>query len=88
MPGTTTFCTAGLLSGYDSFQGRGSQTFLYLGFDEGQKLYTQLDAFLKEHKISSEAVVGNDEVIQYLGGEAPSSIYDIVNDFETVVFHE
>lgn len=62
----------------DSFQGRGSQTFLYLGFDEGQKLYTQLDAFLKEHKISSEAVVGNDEVIQYLGGEAPSSIYDIV----------
>lgn len=62
----------------DSFQGRGSQTFLYLGFDESQKLYTQLDAFLKEHKISSEAVVGNDEVIQYLGGEAPSSIYDIV----------
>lgn len=62
----------------DSFQGRGSQTFLYLGFDESQKLYTQLDAFLKEHKISSEAVVGNDEVIQYLGGEAPSSIYDTV----------
>lgn len=62
----------------DSFQGRGSQTFLYLGFDESQKLYTQLDAFLKEHKISSEAVVGNDEVIQYLSGEAPSSIYDIV----------
>ena len=56
----------------DSFQGRGSQTFLYLGFDE------QLDAFLKEHKISSEAVEGNDEVIQYLGGEAPDSIYDIV----------
>ena len=62
----------------DSFQGRGSQTFLYLGFDESEKLYTQLDAFLKEHKISSEAVVGNDEVIQYLSGEAPSSIYDIV----------
>lgn len=62
----------------DSFQGRGSQTFLYLGFDESRKLYTQLDAFLKEHKISSEAVEGNDEVIQYLGGEAPDSIYDIV----------
>lgn len=62
----------------DSFQGRGSQTFLYLGFDESEKLYTQLDAFLKEHKISSESVVGNDEVIQYLGGEAPDSIYDIV----------
>lgn len=62
----------------DSFQGRGSQTFLYLGFDESRKLYTQLDAFLKEHKISSEAVEGNDEVIQYLGGEAPDSFYDIV----------
>lgn len=62
----------------DSFQGRGSQTFLYLGFDESEKLYTQLDSFLKEHKISSESVVGNDEVIQYLGGEAPDSIYDIV----------
>lgn len=62
----------------DSFQGRGSQTFLYLGFDESRKLYTQLDAFLKEHKISSEADEGNDEVIQYLGGEAPDSIYDIV----------
>lgn len=62
----------------DSFQGCGSQTFLYLGFDEKEKLYTQLDAFLKEHKISSESVVGNDEVIQYLSGEAPSSIYDIV----------
>ena len=62
----------------DAFQGRGSQTFLYLGFDESRKLYTQLDAFLKEHKISSEAVEGNDEVIQYLGGEAPDSIYDIV----------
>ena len=62
----------------DSFQGRGSQTFLYLGFDESRKLYTQLDAFLKEHKISSEAVEGNDQVIQYLGGEAPDSIYDIV----------
>ena len=62
----------------DTFTGRGSQTFLYLGFDENKKLYTQLDAFLQEHKISSEAVVGNDEVIQYLSGEAPSSIYDIV----------
>lgn len=62
----------------DSFQGRGSQTFLYLGFDENKKLYKQLDAFLQAHKISSEAVVENDEVIQYLGGEAPASIYDIV----------
>lgn len=60
----------------DAFKGRGSQTFLYLGFDEGEKLYKQLDAFLEEHKLSSEEVVGNDEVIQYLGGEAPNSIYE------------
>lgn len=62
----------------DSFKGRGSQTFLYLRFNEDEKLYKQLDAFLQEHKLSSEAVVGNDEVIQYLGGEAPSSISEIV----------
>lgn len=62
----------------DAFMGRGSQTFLYLAFDESKKLYTQLDAFLQAHKISSEAVVKNDEVIQYLRGEAPDSIYDIV----------
>ena len=62
----------------DSFKDRGSQTFLYLRFDEDEKLYKQLDAFLQEHQLSSEAVVGNDEVIQYLGGEAPSSIYEIV----------
>lgn len=62
----------------DSFVGRGSQMFLYLGFDEDEKLYKQLDAFLREHKISSEAVVGNDEVTQHLGGEAPQSIYEII----------
>lgn len=49
-----------------------------LRFNEDEKLYKQLDAFLQEHKLSSEAVVGNDEVIQYLGGEAPSSISEIV----------
>ena len=62
----------------DAFRGRGSQTFLYLRFNEAGKLYKQLDAFLQEHKLSSESVVGNDEVTQYLGGEAPSSIYEIV----------
>ena len=62
----------------DRFRGRGSQTFLYLRFNEAEKLYKQLDAFLQEHKLSSESVVGNDEVTQYLGGEAPSSIYEIV----------
>ena len=35
-------------------------------------------AFLQEHKLSSESVAENDEVIQYLGGEAPSSISEIV----------
>ena len=35
----------------DSFKGRGSQTFLYLSFNEDEKLYKQLDAFLQEHKI-------------------------------------
>ena len=62
----------------DSFKGRGSQTFLYLRFNEDEKLYKQLDAFLQEHKLSSESAVGNDEVTQYLGGETPSSIYEIV----------
>lgn len=62
----------------DSFTGRGSQTFLYLKFDEDKKLYRQLDAFLQEHRISSEAVVGNDEVTQYLGGENPQNVYDTV----------
>lgn len=34
--------------------------------------------FYGEHKLSSESVAENDEVIQYLGGEAPSSISEIV----------
>ncbi len=33
---------------------------------------------MQEYKLSSEAVVGNDEVTQYFSGEAPSSIYEIV----------
>ncbi len=55
-----------------------SETFLYLSFNEDEKLYKQFDAFLQEHKLSSESVAENDEVIQYLGGEAPSSISEIV----------
>ncbi len=62
----------------DAFAGRGSQTFLYLRFDEDEKLYRQMDAFLKTYQFPFEAVTGNDEVIRYLGGEAPDSIYDIV----------
>ena len=50
----------------------------YSALNEDEKLYKQLDAFLQEHKLSSESVAENDEVIQYLGGEAPSSISEIV----------
>lgn len=62
----------------DSFVGSGSQTFLYLSFDEDEKLYKQLDAFQRQYHISSESVEENDEVIQYLGGEKPDCIWDIV----------
>lgn len=62
----------------DSFVGSGSQTFLYLSFDEDEKLYKQLDAFQRQYHISSDSVEGNDEVIQYLGGEKPDRIWDIV----------
>lgn len=62
----------------EEFAGRGSQPLLYLRFDEGEKLYMQLDAFQKKYKISSDAVTANDEVVSYLGGEKPDSIIDIV----------
>lgn len=62
----------------ENFEGRGSQHFLYLRFDECEKLYKQLDAFLKKYQISSDAVAANDEVVSYLGGEQPESITDIV----------
>lgn len=62
----------------DSFTGRGSQTFLYLGFDEEEKLYRQLDAFLREYEIPSDAVVNNEEVTRYLGGEEPAGIYETI----------
>lgn len=62
----------------DSFTGRGSQAFLYLGFDEEEKLYRQLDAFLREHEIPSDAVVNNEEVTRHLGGEEPAGIYETI----------
>lgn len=62
----------------DSFKGRGSQTFLYLSFAEEGKLYRQLDAFQRQHHISSDSIEDNGEVIQYLGGEEPDRIRDIV----------
>lgn len=62
----------------DSFVGSGSQTFLYLSFDEDEKLYKQLDAFQRQYHISFDSVEENDEVIRYLGGEKPDCIWDIV----------
>lgn len=62
----------------DSFVGSGSQTFLYLSFDEDEKLYKPLDAFQRQYHISFDSVEENDEVIRYLGGEKPDCIWDIV----------
>lgn len=60
------------------FQGRGAENFIYVKFDESKPLYRQLDAFLEKFKISGDKVESNDEVIAYLKGEKPDSIYDIV----------
>ena len=62
----------------EDFEGRGSQPFLYLRFNEDKKLYKQLDAFQKKYQISGDAVTANDEVVMYLGGEQRDSITDIV----------
>lgn len=62
----------------DVFAGRGSQTFVYLSFDENKKLYKQLDAFQRKYKLDSDAIEMNQEVTQYLSGEKPDSIVDIV----------
>lgn len=62
----------------DTFEGRGSQTFLYLGFDENKKLYKQLDAFQRKYKLDSDEIEMNQQVTQYLGGEKPDHIVDII----------
>lgn len=62
----------------EQFEGRGSQKLLYLRFDEKEKLYKQLDAFLREYKISSDDVTENNEVVSYFSGEKPDSIIDII----------
>ncbi len=62
----------------DGFSGRGRQRFLYLGFDEEEKLYRQLDSFLKTYGLNAESVVGNDEVTRYLSKEAPAGIYETI----------
>lgn len=56
----------------------GGVRYLYLRFEEGKKLYLQLDAFLRQYGISQDAVSSNDEVVKYLGGERPDSIFEIV----------
>lgn len=62
----------------DTFEGRGSQTFVYLKFDENKKLYRQLDSFLNEYRLSADSLRVNDPVTEYLGGEAPQSIIDTI----------
>jgi len=62
----------------ENYGGRGSQPLLYLKFDEKEKLYKQLDAFLQKYKISSEKVRANDKVVMYLKGERPERILDII----------
>lgn len=62
----------------ENFEGRGSEPILCLRFDEEEKLYKQLDAFQQKYKISGDAVTANNEVVQYLSGEQPDSIIDIV----------
>lgn len=62
----------------ERFQGQESHPLLYLRFDEGEKLYRQLEAFCRQYGISWDSVTANDEVTRYLDGERPDSIYDIV----------
>ncbi len=65
----------------ENFAGRRavqSRQLLYLKFSEDEKLYGQLDAFQRKYGISTDAVMANDEVVVYLGGERPDSIADII----------
>lgn len=60
------------------FVGRGSKQLLYLRFDEKEKLYKQLDAFLARYKINSDDVTANKKVVGYLSGEKPDNIIEII----------
>ncbi len=62
----------------ESFAGCESQKLLYLRFDENEKLYKQLDAFLRKYRFNSDDVTANTKVVSFLGGEKPDSILDIV----------
>lgn len=65
--------------GFDG-QENGYETteYIYLRFDEGEKLYRQLEAFLDRYKLSGSDVELNEKVTMYLGGEKPDSIYSII----------
>ncbi len=52
--------------------------YLYLKFAESGALYKQLDAFLQAYGLPGSQVQANDEVTQFMGGEKPDSILDIV----------
>lgn len=60
------------------FQGRGTEHFLYVKFDEKTPLYQQLNHFLTRFQIAGDKAEGNDPVTRYLHGEEPDSIYEIL----------
>lgn len=62
----------------EDFIGNGSQLLMYIKFNEGEKLYKQLDAFQWRFKINSEYITANEEVTELLGGEKPEKITDII----------
>jgi ABC-type antimicrobial peptide transport system permease subunit len=62
----------------EDFIGCGSQTLMYIKFNEAEKLYKQRDAFQWRFKINSEYITANEEVTELLGGEKPEKITDII----------
>ncbi len=63
----------------ESFEDRKNQSFLYLRFDESEKLYRQMEAFQKKYQIPGDRIKANDEVVMYLDGERPERIRDIID---------
>lgn len=62
----------------EAYTGTTNHSFLYLQFREDKKLYKQLNAFQKKYKIPDDSIEANDEVIQYLSGEQPDRISNII----------
>lgn len=69
----------------EAFAGEDLGNYIYLKFDEGEKLYRQFDAFCRAHGLSGERTENNEEVTAYLGGEKPDTIREI---FHTAVTEE